>query len=379
MNIVAFLVLGLSFLSFSCDSSKSPDEVFAGAKEKILGANQLSFNQLMLWEDPNLGEIDTFSMDLVLRKNTEVAFGFDFMGKREETNFNFLEGVLSNVNHKDSLVTYFPEAEVASMIQSTMYLSHSPFKLFRNGPWRYLGDTAIEGKSYYEFLWVEIDSVIMDKKVFLENHLFINPSNENVDFCSRRLFHDGKKSQFIEVQFRDYQFGELGENFTYQVPESYLSKVWGQESDSSTQLLNKGDLAPDFELVDQEGNLVKLSGLKGKRVLLDFSMINCGWCKIAIDQFNKPDFQFAENLVPLYINPVDSKEKMDKYQSKVGIPFPVLINAKKVGEVYGVNGYPTFFLIDENGKVEEVIEGFSEEEILKWKSPEIRTNRISTK
>jgi thioredoxin-related protein len=108
-------------------------------------------------------------------------------------------------------------------------------------------------------------------------------------------------------------------------------------------------------------------------------MINCGWCKIAIDQFNKPDFQFAENLVPLYINPVDSKEKMDKYQSKVGIPFPVLINAKKVGEVYGVNGYPTFFLIDENGKVEEVIEGFSEEEILKWKRPEIRTNPISTK
>jgi hypothetical protein len=29
--------------------------------------------------------------------------------------------------------------------------------------------------------------------------------------------------------------------------------------------------------------------------------------------------------------------------------------------------------------VEEVIEGFSEEEILKWKSPEIRTNPISTK
>lgn len=367
MKSIALSFLVLSILGFSCKSSKSPDEVFSVAKEKILETNQLSFNQLMLWEDPNLGEIDTFSMEIVLRKNTKAAFGFDFLGKSEDSNFNFIEGVLSSVSHEDSTITFFQEEEVGSMIQNTMYLSNSPLKMFRNGPWRYLGDTAIGGKSYHDFLWVEIDSVIMDKNVYLENHLFINPSNENVDFFSRRLFHDGKKSQFIEVQFRDYQFGEVGENLAYQVPEGYLSKEWGQEKTAATQLLQKGDLAPDFELIDEKGNIVKLSELKGKKVLLDFSMINCGWCKIAIDQFNKPDFQFADNIVPFYINPVDSKEKMDKYQSKVSIPFPVLIDAKEVGKDYGVNGYPTFVLINENGKVDEVVVGFSDEAILKWK------------
>jgi thiol-disulfide isomerase/thioredoxin len=97
-------------------------------------------------------------------------------------------------------------------------------------------------------------------------------------------------------------------------------------------------------------------------------MIHCGWCKIAIDDFKKPSFSFAENVVLLYINPVDEIEKMEKYQTKVGIPFPVLIEAKEVGQVYGVKGYPTFYLVDEQGIIEEVSEGYSDELIQKLNS-----------
>jgi peroxiredoxin len=367
MKGVSFLYVLISFLIFSCQTAKSPEEVFEGAKEKVLSADRLSFNQLMLWESPELGEIDTFSMDITLRKNLDVDLGFDYLGKREGSAYNYIEGVLSSISHKDSIVTYYPENEIGMMIQNSMYLTNSPIRLLKNGPWEYLGDTAMDGKTFNEFLWDEMDTTIMEKKVLLRNHLFINPSNELADFYSRRLYHDGKKSQFIDVHYSDYQFDELGEKLVYEVPLGYVSKVWGQKDPDAAQVLNKGDLAPDFQLFDEKGNLVDLSQFRGKKVLLDFSMINCGWCKIAIDQFNKPDYQFADNIVPLYVNPVDSQEKMDKYRSKVSIPFPVLTNAQEVGKAYGVSGYPTFYLIDENGKVEDVVVGFSDEEILKWK------------
>ncbi|MFN4000312.1 peroxiredoxin family protein [Algoriphagus sp.] len=357
----------LAFFIVSCDPAKSQQEVFEGAKEKVLSANRLSFNHIMLWEDPNLGDIDTISKGLILQKNLEVDLGFDFVGTRDNFAFTYIDGVLASISDKDSTVTYYPESEVSAMLESNSFLSFSPVGLFKNGPWSYLGDTAIAGKTYKEYLWIEMDTTITDKKVLLKNHIFINPSNEVVDHYSRRLFHDGKKSQFIEVKYSDYIFADLGEKLVYDVPSGYISKQWGQKDPVASDVLKKGELAPDFELTDEKGDRVKLSELRGKKVLLDFSMIHCGWCKIAIDQFNRPDYQFAENIVPLYLNPVDSKEKMDKYRAKVSIPFPVLVNAEEVGKAYGVAGYPTFYLIDENGKVEDVVVGFSDEEILKWK------------
>lgn len=365
-RIFRFILFSLVF-SFSCSDPKTPEEIFEGAKVKVLSADRLSFNQLMLWENPELEEVDTFSMDILLRKNPETELGFDYLGKREGSGYNFLDGVLFSISHKDSIVTYYPEKDISVMIQNSIYLTNSPIRLLKNGPWNYLGDTAIDGKTYNEFLWIEMDTTIMEKKVLLKNHLFINPSNELADFYSRRLYHDGKKNQFIDVYYSSYEFDELGEKLAYEIPQGYVSKVWGQKEPDAATVLNKGDLAPDFQLADENGNQVKLSDFRGKKVLLDFSMINCGWCKIALEEFNKPDYQFAENIVPLYVNPVDSKEKMDKYRSKVTIPFPVLINAEEIGKAYGVSGYPTFYLIDENGKVENVVVGFFDEEILKWK------------
>lgn len=367
MKGFTFLGLFFSFVIYSCDSAKSPEEVFAGTKEKVFSVDKLSFKQMMLWESPDLGEIDTIYLGLSLRKNSENSLGFDFVGTRDNSAFTYIDGVLASIVNEDSTVTFFPDSEVSDRLRYNTYLTHSPINLLKNGPWNYQGDTTMSGKFYQEFLWIEMDTTISEKKVLLKNHIFINPSNNLVDLYSRRLFHDGKKNQFIDVHYSDYLFEELGEQLAYAIPSGFVSKQWGQIDPDAVQTLNKGDQAPEFELTDEKGNVVKLSDYRGKKVLLDFSMINCGWCKIAIEQFNKPTYQFAENIVPLYVNPVDSKEKMDKYRSKVTIPFPVLINGEEVGKAYGVTGYPTFYLIDENGKVEDVVVGFSDEEILKWK------------
>lgn len=367
MGRYSILSLLLSFLIVSCDSATSPEEVFAETKKKVLSADKLFFNQMMIWEIPEMDETDTIFMKLLLRKSEEVPLGFDFIGTRNNSAFTYIDGVLANIVDDDSTVTYFPDSEISTSLEYNSFLTHSPLGLLKKGPWSYLGDTTLDGKTYKEYLWIEMDTTISEKKVLLKNHIFINSSNHLVDLYSRRLFHDGKRSQFIDVKFSGYQFSDLGEKLAYDVPAGYVSKQWGQKDPDAAQVLKTGEVAPDFELADENGNLVKLSDFRGKKVLLDFSMINCGWCKIALEEFNKPDYQFADNIVPLYVNPVDPKEKMDKYRSKVAIPFPVLVNAEEVGKIYGVSGYPTFYLIDENGKVEDIVVGFFDEEILKWK------------
>ena len=39
----------------------------------------------------------------------------------------------------------------------------------------------------------------------------------------------------------------------------------------------------------------------------------------------------------------------------------MLTDAKETGLAYGVSGYPTFFIIDENGVIEKTFVGFQEE------------------
>ena len=354
------VIIGLTFigLGFACEAPLSPKVVLEKSKEKILEAKQIGFHQTMLWEDPNLEEIDTFRYESIFQKNPHAELGHDFFGKRGTAEFWFVGNVSFSVNHENREVTVVENG--TERLSSNSYRSFSPIHLLSQDPLVYKKDTMVDGKSLMDFVWVEMDTVVMDKKVFLENHLFINPANFLPEFLSRRLYHDGKRNQLTEVFYSNYSFDPVSEPLEPKIPQGYVSKADGLEI-SESKLLVIGEKAPDFRLKDLKGNWVNLSDFRGKKVLLDFSMIHCGWCKIAIDEFKKSSFSFAENVVPLYINPVDELGKMEKYQSRIGIPFPVLIDAKEVGQAYGVKGYPTFYLIDEKGNIEGVNEGYSDE------------------
>jgi peroxiredoxin len=358
-----FYVLGTATFLLGCSAAQSPDELLAAARQKMKDAYQVQFRQKMIWEIPDLDEFDTFRYSLDFRKNPEAIFGYDFFGERDGFESAYIQGVQYNINHQDSTVQMADVVD-STRVQYSMLRTFNPIVLLENDPWQYLGDTTIRGKSLSGFRWIEMDTVIDEKKVYLENYLWINPANLLPQFYSRRLYHDGQRNQLIESDFDDWKLADTAEPFVLDFPQGYLTKVEGSDK---TPLLKVGINAPEFELTDRVGKTVKLSDFRGKKVLLDFSIINCGWCKIALEQFAKPEYEFAENIVPLYINPVDSEEKIEKYLSKVEIPFTVLLDAKEVGKSYGANAFPTFYLIDESGKIEEVTQGYTDEGILNWR------------
>ncbi|GAB3217748.1 TlpA family protein disulfide reductase [Algoriphagus aestuariicola] len=358
-----FYILGMVFLLFSCSAPQSPEEIFAAARQNLKSSGQVQFRQEMVWESPSLEEFDTIRYTIDFRKNPKAFFGYDFVGSRDGFESRYVEGIEYGIDHQDSTVKTADVLD-STRIQYSMLRTFNPLVLFENDPWKYIGDTTIQQQKLLQYMWVEMDTVIMDKKVYLENHLWINPANLLPEFYSRRLYHDGQRNQLIESTYEDWVLEEKAEPFVLDFPKGYLTKV---EGSTESPLLKVGTQAPDFELEDANGNLVKLSDFRGKKVLLDFSIINCGWCKIALEQFAKEDYKFADDIVPLYVNPEDSWEKLKKYQSRVTVPFPILADAKEVGKEYGVNGFPTFYLIDETGKIEEVAQGYSDEKILEWK------------
>ena len=103
-------------------------------------------------------------------------------------------------------------------------------------------------------------------------------------------------------------------------------------------MVNENDVAPDFELLDDEGKTVRLSDLKGKRVVLYFfpKAMTGGWTAQA--QGIRDDFQKYEqaNVVVIGVSP-DSVERQAQFKEKENLPFILLADEDhEVAEKYGV-------------------------------------------
>lgn len=134
-------------------------------------------------------------------------------------------------------------------------------------------------------------------------------------------------------------------------------------------LLEQGTKAPDFTLPDQNGNTVKLSDYKGKKVVLYFyPKDNTSGCTKQACGFAERYPQFTEKGAVIIGVSKDTVASHKKFEEKYSLPFTLLSDTEKtVLEQYGVwqekmqcgkltmGTVRTTYLIDENGIIEKVM------------------------
>lgn len=117
--------------------------------------------------------------------------------------------------------------------------------------------------------------------------------------------------------------------------------------------------APLFELKKVDGQLIKLSNLKGKFVILHFWATWCVPCIKEMPEFEKAHQAFKGSKIKiLAINLGESKKKVDKFIQAYHLSFPVLLD--KLGNVsakYQVTGLPVTYFIDPDGFIRDKIFG----------------------
>ncbi len=119
--------------------------------------------------------------------------------------------------------------------------------------------------------------------------------------------------------------------------------------------LNVGERAPDFSVVDQHGKTIHLNQYQGKVVLVEFWASWCGYCKLLneelIDIYKAYHPQGFEIIsISLDTKPEDWKNAIQK--DLLNWPLHAIDTKgwnSTLVPLYGVDGLPSTFLIDENG------------------------------
>lgn len=103
-------------------------------------------------------------------------------------------------------------------------------------------------------------------------------------------------------------------------------------------MLKVGEVAPDFAATAQDGRAVKLSELRGKRVVMFFfpKAFTRG-CTIETRQFRDHYSELAALGAEVLGVSVDSAESQCEFASREGVPFPMIGDpSRNIGRSYDV-------------------------------------------
>ena len=123
--------------------------------------------------------------------------------------------------------------------------------------------------------------------------------------------------------------------------------------------------APDFTVLDWNGNEVKFSDYLGKPIVLNFWAHWCGPCQMEMPEFNAAYERLGGEVTFLMVHEGaavdDGKDKV----TEGGYTFPVVFDVdSSAGNLYGITAFPTTFFIDADGHLQAYYMGAMDANLL---------------
>ncbi len=142
-------------------------------------------------------------------------------------------------------------------------------------------------------------------------------------------------------------------------------------ADSLGNIVKVGDIAPDFTCTLTDGKEVKLSDLRGKVVMLQFTASWCGVCRKEMPFIEKDIWQKHKDNPNFFLMGVDRDEPVEtvlKFAEATGVTYPLALDpGADIFAKYALRdaGITRNVLIDKEGKIVMITRLFKEDEFAK--------------
>ena len=145
-------------------------------------------------------------------------------------------------------------------------------------------------------------------------------------------------------------------------------KANAQEGEDRGYIVKVGDMAPDFELTMDNGKTIRLSQLRGKVVMLQFTASWCGICRKEMPFIESDIWQKYKNDNDIVLVGIDREETADKVallREVTKITYPLAYDTK--GDVFRLYAYANAgitrnVLIDKKGRIVMLTRKFEDQE-----------------
>lgn len=113
--------------------------------------------------------------------------------------------------------------------------------------------------------------------------------------------------------------------------------------------------APDFELKDYDGNIVKLSDFNGKPIVINSWAVWCPFCKQELVDFTLAKREFGDKIEFIAIDRAESLSKAKKYTDSAGVTNELIFLLDPKDSFYrSIGGFtmPETIFVNAEGKIQ---------------------------
>lgn len=289
---------------------------------------------------------------------------FALEGKNVKYAFDGIK--LVTLNYGDSTYTLQKESISGQNTRTLLYWSDKMKKLSESSKNKVfsIADTIVNGYSYTNIKVTEKDTIdnkqhhyiickfIIDKKTLLPIKIismFKGKANDGSDFGLVEI-HNYSDYKIKQTIFPDLSSATIPNYF--RLPKKR----------EPVKFLENGLPAPQLNAFDLKGLKLDNETLKGKVVLINFSLIGCPHCVGAAQMLNRLHEKFKDrNFKIINIYPIDTGEIIASFDLRENVSSPSFTTDRSVQKFYPFDGYPSFYLIDSQGKIAQSYNGYYKE------------------
>ena len=190
--------------------------------------------------------------------------------------------------------------------------------------------------------------------------IWIDKSTDLPFKVRREMSHDISVETISNVSLNKIKIKDFKASDYFQ--PNYKIMAYGIQNEKRKENNLIGKKAPDWTLLDTNNKTQSLKELKSKIVMIQFTSVSCGPCRVSIpflnkltSVYNKKDFDFV--AIECATN---SLRALQFYRNKNAINYKFLKSTKAVLKDYGIGSFPLFFILDKNRVIKKMFNGYGE-------------------